>query len=110
MQYYRIERVVMGRALCVTLPQKYCPCSDPILTQEERGDGCLFRTALIRVHARNSDSDLLEDGIPEPEEVIDDPAIAHDTSSNYLTCSQSVTFSPTYQVPAFHFSIHHPGA
>ncbi|KAH9963215.1 hypothetical protein BC827DRAFT_1194165 [Russula dissimulans] len=34
--------------------------------------------------------------------------MAQDTSSDYLTCSQSITFSPTFQVPAFYFSIHHP--
>ncbi|KAI9510471.1 hypothetical protein F5148DRAFT_976722 [Russula earlei] len=70
------------------------------------GLGYLSRTSLIQGLARISDSDLLEDGIPEPEEVVEDPALAHDTSAEYLTCGQSVTFSPTFQVPVFYFTVH----
>jgi hypothetical protein len=46
------------------------------------------------------------DGFSESEEVVEDPAVAHGSSSGFLTCGQSITFSPTFQVPVFYFTIH----
>jgi hypothetical protein len=46
------------------------------------------------------------DDVLESEDVVEDPAVAHSTSSEYFTCGQSITFSPTFQVPVFYFTIH----
>lgn len=69
------------------------------------GLGYLSRTALLQGCARYKDSDLLKDDCSESE-VVEDPALAHGSSSGFLICDQSITFSPTFQVPAFYFTIH----
>jgi ubiquitin-like-conjugating enzyme ATG10 len=66
----------------------------------------LSRTALLQGRTQYSDSDILMDDFSEPEEVVEDPAVAHGSSSGFLTCGQSITFSPTFQVPVFYFTIH----
>jgi hypothetical protein len=66
----------------------------------------LSRSALLQGCARNRDSGLLKDDVPESEDIVEDPAIAHSTLSESFTCGQSITFSPTFQVPVFYFTIH----
>lgn len=66
----------------------------------------MSRTALLQGYARNSDSGLLKDDIPETEDTIEDPAVAHSTLPESFTCGQNITFSPTFQVPVFYFTIH----
>lgn len=66
----------------------------------------MSRTTLLQGCARYRDSDLLNGGFPESEEVVEDLALAHGASSGFLTCGQSISFSPTFQVPAFYFTIH----
>ncbi len=66
----------------------------------------MSRTALLQGCARNRDSGLLKDDFPESEDIVEDPAVAHSTSSESFTCGQSITFSPTFQVPVFYFTIH----
>ncbi|KAN0140023.1 hypothetical protein V8E53_001919 [Lactarius tabidus] len=71
------------------------------------GLGYLFRSVPLhgRAPAPDRDSDLVqEDVLPSTEFV--DLAIAEKTSPELLTCGQSITFSPTFQVPAFYFTIH----
>jgi ubiquitin-like-conjugating enzyme ATG10 len=66
----------------------------------------LSRTALLQGCARNRDSGLSKDDVLEPEDIVEDPAVAHSTLSEPFTCGQSITFSPTFQVPVFYFTIH----
>jgi hypothetical protein len=66
----------------------------------------LSRTVLLQGRARNRDSDLIKDDVSESEDIVEDPAVAHSTSSEPFTCGQSVAFSPTFQVPVFYFIIH----
>ena len=81
-------------------------CPDLVFTSQTfPGLGYLSRTALLQGCARYEDSDLLKDEISESE-VVEDPALAHGSSSGFLTCGQSIAFSPTFQVPAFYFTIH----
>jgi ubiquitin-like-conjugating enzyme ATG10 len=46
------------------------------------------------------------DDVPESEDIMEDPAVAHNTLSESFTCGQSITFSPTFQVPVLYFTIH----
>jgi ubiquitin-like-conjugating enzyme ATG10 len=67
----------------------------------------MFRTALLQCQAQNRDIDLVEEeGGLESGDIIDDPAVARDASSGFLTCGQSIAFSPTFQVPVFYFTVH----
>lgn len=66
----------------------------------------MSRTVLLQGRARNRDSDLLKDDVSESEDIVEDPAAAHSTSSEPFTCGQSIAFSPTFQVPVFYFIIH----
>ena len=66
----------------------------------------MSRTALLQGCTRNRDSGLLKDDVSESEDIVEDPAVAHSTLSESFTCEQSITFSPTFQVPVFYFTIH----
>lgn len=66
----------------------------------------MSRTALLQGCARNRDSGLLKDDVPESEDVEEDPAVENSTFSESFTCGQSITFSPTFQVPVFYFTLH----
>lgn len=66
----------------------------------------MSRTFLSQGCSRNRDSNLLKDDIPGSEDIVEDPALAHSTLSEYFTCGQSIAFSPTFQVPVFYFTIH----
>jgi ubiquitin-like-conjugating enzyme ATG10 len=66
----------------------------------------MSRTALLQGRTRKRDGDLVEEDGLESEDIIDDPAIARDAPSRFLTCGQSIVFSPTFQVPVFYFTVH----
>ncbi|KAI0254261.1 hypothetical protein BJV78DRAFT_1186621 [Lactifluus subvellereus] len=70
------------------------------------GLGYMSRTALLQCRTRKRDSDLVEEDGLESGDTIDDPAVARDASSGFLTCGQSIVFSPTFQVPVFYFTVH----
>jgi len=72
------------------------------------GLGYLSRSVPLhgRAQAQHRDSDLVRDDVPPSAEFVDDLAIAEDASPEFLTCGQSITFSPTFQVPTFYFTVH----
>ena len=65
---------------------------------------------MVQGRARNGDSDLLDDDVPETGVAVEDPALAPGGSSGLLMCDQTITFSPTFQVPVFYFTVHDPRA
>ena len=83
-----------------------------ILSQTVPGLGYLFRSVSLhgRAPAQDRDNDLVQDDVPPSLECVDDFAIAEDASPGFLTCGQSITFSPTFQVPTFYFTIHDSSA
>lgn len=67
----------------------------------------MFRTVHLFTRARHSAlDDADEDLLPETDEEPDDTESSASTALDHLVCSQSVVFSPTFQVPAFYFTIH----
>jgi ubiquitin-like-conjugating enzyme ATG10 len=65
----------------------------------------MFRTALLQYRTPSRDNDLVEEDGLESGDVVD-PAVARDASPGFLTCGQSIAFSPTFQVPVFYFTVH----
>ncbi|KAH9007119.1 hypothetical protein EDB86DRAFT_2870099, partial [Lactarius hatsudake] len=72
------------------------------------GLGYLFRTVPLHgcALAPDEDVDFVQEDVPQSAVFVDDPAIADGASPEYFTCEQSIAFSPTFQVPAFYFTIH----
>ena len=66
----------------------------------------MSRIITIPGHVRNGDGDPLEDDVPETRVAVEDPALAPGASSGLFICGQSIAFSPTFQVPAFYFTVH----
>ncbi len=79
-----------------------------ISSQTVPGLGYLFRTVPLYgcTPAPDIDSDFVQADVPQSVEFVDDLAIADGASPEYLTCGQSIAFSPTFQVPVFYFTIH----
>ena len=79
-----------------------------ILSQTFPGLGYLFRSVPLHgcAPAPDRDSDFVQEDVPASTEFVDDLAIAESSSPVWLTCGQSITFSATFQVPAFYFTIH----
>ncbi|EIM88273.1 uncharacterized protein STEHIDRAFT_95331 [Stereum hirsutum FP-91666 SS1] len=67
----------------------------------------MFRTVHLFTRARHSAlDDADEDLLPETDEEPDDTESSASPALDHLVCNQSVVFSPTFQVPAFYFTIH----
>lgn len=67
----------------------------------------MFRTVILCTLARHSAlGDAEKDLLSETDEEPDDTESSASSALDRLVCSQSVVFSPTFQVPAFYFTIH----
>ncbi|KAH9843816.1 uncharacterized protein C8Q71DRAFT_697129 [Rhodofomes roseus] len=68
------------------------------------GLGYMSRFVPLSLNASEASSDKHEDYGLIPDDSEDEAAVSE--SREALTCTQSVVFSPTFQVPAFYFTIH----